>query len=130
MLQLSIAGNVGQEPELRTTPSGSAVLNFSVGVSYWSAADREKQTQWVRVAVWGKRGEGLAKVLAKGAKVACCGEMRVRTYEGRSGTGVSVELNAQTVTLQSSRGEAPQARTQAPANLPQDEGYGDDDIPF
>lgn len=144
MLNLSIAGNVGADPELKNTSGGHTVLNFSVAVSGYDPAKREKTTQWVRCAVWGKRGESLAKLLKKGDKVACGGPMKLREYEGRNGPGVSLELETSDVTLQGgnasggggvgvgggggSGGNA--SRFPASGGTGGAASMGDDDIPF
>lgn len=105
MMNLSIAGNVGQEPETRSAGQNT-VTNFSVAVNYYDRLAKEKATQWVRVAVWGKRGEQLAGLLSKGDKVACSGSMQLREYEGKNGKGISLELTVNDVTLCGRGGES------------------------
>ncbi|MFN7782254.1 MAG: single-stranded DNA-binding protein [Lysobacterales bacterium] len=68
----NIAGRVGRDAELRRTSGDTAVLNFPVAVD--QRKNGEKQTLWVDVAVWGKRGEALAEYITKGTVVALSGE--------------------------------------------------------
>jgi single-strand DNA-binding protein len=140
MLNLSIAGSLGRDAELRTAGQ-SQVCSFSVGVSTYDRAAKQKATVWVRVSVWGRRGERLAPMLSKGGRVACSGEMTLRTYVDKAGATVtSVELTAQDVTLlgggergerASSGGSAGGSR--APRTSHEEPGMpleDDDDIPF
>lgn len=138
MLNLSIAGRVGKDAELRVAGnSKSDVLNFSVAVSGYDFKERAKTTTWVRVAVWGKRGEQLLSLITKGSSVACSGEMSLREYNGKT----YIELKAQDVTLLGSppgeRDEEPAPRQekrsparQAPKAAPSNDFPEDDDIPF
>lgn len=141
MLQLSIAGSLGRDAELRAAGQ-SQVCSFSVGVSTYDRAAKQKATVWVRVSVWGRRGEQLAPMLTKGGRVACSGEMSLRTYVDKAGATVtSVELTAQDVTLLGGGerggsggpgGSAGGARTPKTSHeepgMPM--GEDDDDIPF
>lgn len=68
----NIAGRVGRDAELRRTSGDTAVLNFPVAVD--QRKNGEKQTLWVDIAVWGKRGEALAEYITKGTVVALSGE--------------------------------------------------------
>ncbi len=123
MLVLSIAGNVGKDAESRVAGS-SVVCNFSVAVSGFDFRKKEKTTTWVRVAVWGKRGEQLAKLITKGSKVAVSGEMTLSEYQGKT----TVELKAQDVTLLGAGGQR-DAPTTSGSSGSADEPYYDD-LPF
>jgi len=133
MLQLTIAGTLGKDPELRQMPTGSSVLNFSVAVSGYDFKAKSKTTTWVRVAIWGKRGETLVKLLAKGSKVAVTGEMTLNVYNGKT----SVEIKAQDVTLlgggrtREERGVAVNFPAEdVGSGIPYGDREGDDDVPF
>jgi single-strand DNA-binding protein len=76
--RIFLAGNLGGDPELRYTPNGTAVANFSVATNEkW--ADREghqqERTIWWRVKVWGKQAETLSPSLRKGSQVFVEGRM-------------------------------------------------------
>jgi len=66
---LIIAGNLGRDPEMRYTPSGQAVTNFSVAVNESftsSSGERIQRTIWFRVSAWGKQAETCNQYLKKG----------------------------------------------------------------
>lgn len=85
-------GNIGQDPELRKTPSGRAVTNFNVAIDrryYTGDGDSRRlvrETDWVPVVVWGPLAENCAKYLQKGSKVALEGSIRPRSYSDAQGT--------------------------------------------
>lgn len=112
-------GNLTHDPELRSTPSGSSVLEFSLAVN-----DRilNKQTEawedrpnFFDVAVFGRRGEALAGILTKGMKVAVEGRLRWSSWETQDGQKRSkVSIVATDVELMSRSGTAPAAAVAAP----------------
>ena len=62
MNRVIVMGNLGQDPELRSTQGGASVMTLSLAIneSYLDAnKERQQRTEWVRVVVWGKRAEGL-----------------------------------------------------------------------
>ncbi len=74
-----IVGNLGTDPEMRYTPSGQAVTNFSVATNRrWSDSqgNQQEETVWFRVSVWGKMAEVCNQYLAKGRQVLVEGTMR------------------------------------------------------
>ena len=75
MQNITIAGRVGRDAELRRTQGGDAVCSFTVAVDYRNG--REKATNWWRVSLWGKRGEALAPYLLKGVSVTVSGTTSV-----------------------------------------------------
>lgn len=83
-----VGGNLGSDPELRVTQSGTSVMTMSIGCNS-SYLDRnrvrQEKVEWVRVVVFGKRAEGLAKFLRKGAKVFVEGELSTSSWEDREG---------------------------------------------
>ncbi|MBW2525562.1 MAG: single-stranded DNA-binding protein, partial [Deltaproteobacteria bacterium] len=84
-----LLGNIGADPELRTTSSGRAVLNFSIATNEsWVDNDgiRRESTHWHRAVLWGKRAEALARVLRKGLKVMIEGALRTSSWDGPDGT--------------------------------------------
>lgn len=77
---VSISGNLGRDPELRVTPTGTSVLSLSVAVN---DRVRDQQTgewrdraNWVDVVVFGSRADAIAPRLAKGSKVVVSGRLR------------------------------------------------------
>jgi single-strand DNA-binding protein len=113
--KIILVGNLGRDPEMRFTPSGSAVTNFSMATSEkWTGQDGQQQerTIWWRVSVWGKSAEASNQFLKKGSKVLVEGRMNA-TPEGnprmwKDNTGndrASFEVTALAVKFLSSRGE-------------------------
>lgn len=83
-----IVGNLGKDPELRHTPQGQAVCNFSIATSEsWTDKGGQKQerTEWHRVVVWGKLGELCGKYLAKGRQVYVEGKLQTRAWDDKDG---------------------------------------------
>jgi single-strand DNA-binding protein len=81
-----VGGNLGDDPSLKVTSGGTSVLTMSVGCnsSYLDKNRvRQESVEWVRVIVFGKRAEGLAKFLRKGAKVFCEGALKTSSWEDR-----------------------------------------------
>ena len=66
-----VTGNLGRDSELKFTPSGTAILTFSVPDKIY--ANGESKTQWVRVTSFGKQAERLAEYLKKGSGVSVKG---------------------------------------------------------
>ena len=125
MMNLSIAGTLGRDAETRQAAQ-SLVTNFSVAVSGYDHRDKQKITTWVRVAIWGKRGEQLASMLTKGTKVAVSGEMTLSDYNGKT----SIGLKAQDVTLLGGKPKEAREDRSAADNRVDSSGLDDDDIPF
>ena len=130
-------GNLGRDPEMRFTPSGQAVTNFSVAVNDGytnNQGEKIDRTIWIRVSTWGKQAENCNQYLKKGRKVlvegrlvpdASTGGPRVWTRQDGSPTA-SFEVSAMTVRFLSSRGEGEPA---APGEST-DQAEEPDNIPF
>jgi len=92
MINLTIAGNVGRDAELRRTKSGDDVLGFSVAVDNGKDKSGNKRpTTWVQCSVWGKRAESLASHIRKGTKLVLSGRPGVNVYEGTGSLTISVQ---------------------------------------
>jgi single-strand DNA-binding protein len=96
-----IIGNLGRDPEMRYTPSGQAVTQFTVACNrnYKDAqGDRQEETEWFRVVAWGQQAEFAAEYLRKGAKVFVEGRIQTRQWEGQDGQKrYTTELVANTI---------------------------------
>lgn len=105
----SIIGRLGSEPELRYTPTGKSVCNFSVATdNVWSDKEGVKHstTKWWNVTVWGKVAEACAKYLEKGSTVFVVGNVTASGYAHKA-TGeirASLEINALAVRFLSGKG--------------------------
>jgi len=124
-----IIGRLGADPEMRYTPSGQSVTNFSVATDRrWTDANGQQQqrTTWFRVSAWGKLAETCNKFLAKGRLVLVEGEIQEpRVYQGRDGKWrASLNMNAREVKfLGSKRDDSGAMATEKP---PEDT----EEIPF
>ena len=95
-----ITGNVTRDPELRYTPSGSAVCSFGVATNH----SVKKDDQWVdvptfhNIVMWGKPAEYIANTIKKGTKVSLTGRIDNRQYDAKDGTKKYIsEIVAETV---------------------------------
>ena len=141
-----LLGRLGQDPELKHTPSGAAVCNFSLATSEsWTdknSGQKQERTEWHRVVVWGKLAELCNQYLAKGRQAFVEGRLQTRSWEDQNGQKrYTTEINATTVQFiggQASAGQGNYAGSQAaPANEPAqdyniatDANFASDDIPF
>jgi single-strand DNA-binding protein len=97
-----IIGNLGRDPEMRYTPSGQAVTQFTVATNRnYRDQNQEwqKETEWFRVVVWGQQAERAAENLRKGNKVYVEGRIQTRQWEDQTGQKrYTTELVANQVT--------------------------------
>ncbi len=96
---ITVIGNLTDDPELKFTPSGAAVANFTVAST---PRTFDKQTnEWkdgdalfIRCAAWRQLAENCAESLQKGQRVIVTGALKIRNYERQDGSkGTSVEIN-------------------------------------
>lgn len=96
-----LVGRLGQNPEVRYTPSGAAVANFSVATNEsWTDKSGQKQerTEWHKVVVWGKLAELCGQYLSKGRQCYLEGRLQTRQWQDKDGqTKYTTEVQAQTV---------------------------------
>jgi single-strand DNA-binding protein len=82
-----LVGNLGKDPEVRFTSTGSAVANFSIATSeIWNDRDgkRQERTEWHNIVVWGKQAEHCGQYLAKGRQVYIEGSIRTSSYDDKT----------------------------------------------
>jgi single-strand DNA-binding protein len=85
-----IVGNLGQDPETRYMPSGSAVTNFTVATNEsWKdkqTGEQKERTEWHRVSMFNRLAEVAAEYLRKGSQVYIEGKLRTRKWQGKDGS--------------------------------------------
>jgi single-strand DNA-binding protein len=107
-----LIGNLGADPEVRSTANGARVATLSVATSRsWTnqAGERQEKTEWHRVVVWNSRARQLAdvveKYVKKGDRVYIEGRIEYRTWEDRDGkTRYTTEINARELLMLTPRG--------------------------
>jgi single-strand DNA-binding protein len=95
--RITILGHLGADPELKMLAAGNALLKMRIATNFtWSDKDGAKQTktEWHRVAIFGRRAEGLAKFLRKGMTVFVDGRNETTTYEKEGQKHYSTEIVA------------------------------------
>lgn len=98
--QVTLIGNIGRDPVLNYTGSGTAVANLSVATQYgWKnkEGDRQETTDWHRVVVWKQQAERCCQYLKKGSKVGLTGRLTTREWERDGVTHYTTEIIASDV---------------------------------
>ncbi|HKK07736.1 MAG TPA: single-stranded DNA-binding protein [Gemmatimonadota bacterium] len=125
-----IIGNLGADPEIRSTQSGTRVATLSVATSR-SWTDRSGQTQekteWHRVVAWDKLAEICERYLSKGDRVYVEGRIEYRQWEGQDGqTRYTTEIRAREMIMLGGRGDGGRG-TRGPGPGAAEEGDDDED---
>jgi single-strand DNA-binding protein len=103
--KIIIVGNVGRDADMRMTPQGKPVTQFSVAVNIGYGDN--KKTQWFDVTCWEKLAETCNQYVKKGDKVLCDGVVELNQYTAQDGTPkASLRLTARDVKFLSSRNES------------------------
>ena len=130
---------IGNDPAIRHTPNGDAVVNLSLAFNYGKKGDDGKRpSQWVEASLWGKRAEALVQYLQKGGQVdVIVGEPHIETYEHNGKTGAKLVGRVLEIELAGGRSDSAEKPAPAPkpAAAPASSGGGSfddmaDDIPF
>ena len=131
-----LIGNLGRDPEVRHTQSGTPVANFTMATTErWNdqAGERQERTEWHRVVVWGKQADIAGEYLRKGKQVYVEGSLQTREWTDREGNKrYTTEIRAQRFQmLGRATDSAAVPAGDAPAVAePSGGGYEEDDIPF
>jgi single-strand DNA-binding protein len=126
---VTIVGNLGQDPDIRYTPSGTPVAGFTVAVNeVYKGKDGQKvkKTHWFRVTAFQRLAEIVGEYCTKGSKVGIRGQLQQRTWQDSEGGNHSlVEIRARELELLSGKNGNPATpEKDVPATTE------DDDIPF
>lgn len=143
MNRVHLLGNIGQEPELRMTQGGTAILKFSLATSRrWKdqSGQKQEETEWHRIVIFGKSAEGLARYLGKGTKVAVEGRLKYGKYDDSKGdTRYTTDIIVDQLHFCEKRGDSQSSgpspyggsyADDSPAKPAADKSFEDDDIPF
>ena len=134
-----LIGNLGSDPELKYTPGGQAVANFSLATNErWTGKDGQKneRTTWHNIVAWGKQAELAKEYLRKGRQVYIEGRIDNRSYDKKDGSGKGYISEVVVLTIQflgsrsdTGGGGAP-GGSEPPPSAPPQGSAGDDDLPF
>lgn len=91
---ISLIGRLGNDPEKRALPDGTAVVNFSFAVN---GRKKDDPPEWFRVAVFGKQAGPVAQYLSRGSEAFVRGRLSTRQYESKGEKRTSLEVNADEV---------------------------------
>src|SRR4051812_18770551 len=87
--KVTLIGNCGKEPELRTMQNGGKVANLSLATSEsWkdkSTGEKKEKTEWHRVVVFGPLADIIEKYVHKGSKLYVCGSLQTRKWQNKDG---------------------------------------------
>jgi single-strand DNA-binding protein len=118
------AGRLARDAELRTTGSGTSVCSFTIACD--AGYGDKKRTEWVKVALFGKRADGLSPYLKKGTALTVQGEAKSNGWTKDGEAKAEIVIFADKITLQGSRQGS--SESQASGDAPNNSV--DDDIPF
>jgi len=133
-----LVGNLGRDPEVRYTTSGTPVANFTMATTdRWvdqASGERKEQTEWHRIVVWGKQAEIAGEYLRKGKQVYVEGSLQTREWTDRDGNKrYTTEVRAQRFQMLGSREgrqEAAAVTEEAHAASEPGSSFDEDDVPF
>ena len=138
-----LVGNLGSDPEVRSTPGGQRVANFRLATSrQWTGQDgqRQEKTEWHSIVAWGKLAEICERYLQKGKQVYVEGRLETRNWQDKEGQQrYKTEVICETMQMLGRAGDRngdtgsdPQSRGGAPEEsfTPAGGGNADDDLPF
>jgi len=131
-----LIGNLGEKPELKHLPNGTAVANFSVATTenWMKDGNKESNTTWHKVKIFGKHAEACAKYLDKGSKAYVEGKIDNRSYEKDGVKKYITEIQAKEVKFLSTNQDTNKALQDAGSKkdyqVASDTNFASDDIPF
>lgn len=126
-----LVGRLTKDPELRFTPEGKAVANFTLAVNRpFKNKNGENEADFINVVVWNKQAENTANYLSKGSLAGIDGRIQTRNYENQEGKRVYVtEVLAESVQFLEPKKQGNQ-QEEKPSNPFPDAQVSDDDLPF
>ena len=140
VVKVMLIGNLGSDPELRITPSGVQLANFSLATSEsWTdkAGERQERTEWHRIVLWRRLAEVAGQYLKKGSKIYIEGKLQTRSWEDQNGQKrYTTEVVANSMEmLEGGQAavtvEVDMAYSNPPAGVPASAGApSDDGLPF
>jgi single-strand DNA-binding protein len=133
-----LVGNLGRDPELRYTTSGTPVANFTMATTdRWTdpSGEKKERTEWHRIVVWGKQAEIVGEYLRKGRQVYIEGSLQTREWTDREGAKrYTTEVRAMRVQMLGRPRDRDAGSADGGGDNQQvaepERSFDDDDIPF
>jgi single-strand DNA-binding protein len=130
-----ILGRLGQDPEVKMTPSGQSVASMSVATSesYTKDGQKQEKTEWHKIVVWGKLAEICGKYLKKGKEVYFEGKLTTRSWDDKDGVKrFTTEIVANEMKMIGGSGSPAGGQSAQPqtSKSPAYEPHMDDGVPF
>jgi single-strand DNA-binding protein len=135
-----LIGNLGRDPEVRTTPSGQPVANFTLATNRrWTdrEGNKQEQTEWHRIVCWGRQAEVAGQYLTKGKQIYVEGRLQTRSWDDRTSgeKKYTTEIICDNFQMLGGRAGAREGGYDEPGDLggssgSAEGGIEDDDIPF
>ncbi|MCH8928615.1 MAG: single-stranded DNA-binding protein [Candidatus Marinimicrobia bacterium] len=140
MNKVILIGRLGNDPELKYTPNGTAQAQISLATSEkWKDSDgnQKEKTEWHRIVAWRRQAEFVGEWLKKGQLVSIEGKLQTRSWEQDGQKKYMTEIVADTITMLGSRAEGGSGssaggppKTQEPPASTDNIDDDDDDLPF
>jgi single-strand DNA-binding protein len=141
MNESNLMGRLTKDPELKYTPQGEAVTNFTLAVNRPFAKDGQQSADFINCVIWGKRAEALANYSSKGNRLAVTGRIQTRSFDNQEGKRVFVvevyvsqfyfiETKGENQSNQSGGGYSNQSNQDPFRDKGQPIDIQDDDLPF
>lgn len=132
--KITIIGNLGGDPELRYTPQGTAVANFSIATTEGKKnknGEWENITTWFKCTTWGKQAENCAKNLEKGSPTYLEGRLSEEKWQDKDGNErTSLHVNVSDVQFLEKKEQAMEATVSGENKSSGKKDKNEDDIPF
>ena len=133
MNKVLLTGRLTRDPELRYTPNGKAVCNFTIATNRPVVRDGEKTADFINCIVWGKTAENLSKYQSKGSLIGIDGRLESRSYDDKDGNKRYVtEVQVEHIEFLGSKSDG---QTETKESNPYEEfgnsiEISDDELPF
>ncbi|MEC5422097.1 single-stranded DNA-binding protein [Virgibacillus sp. C22-A2] len=126
---VTLVGRLTKDVDLRYTPNGKAVGNFTLAVNRPFKTNGQQETDFINCTIWGKQAENLANFMKKGSQVGVTGRIQTRTYENSEGKTVFV---TEVVADQAAFLESKKDNQSSNQSIPASEGteIQDTELPF
>ena len=128
---VTLIGNLGRDPEVRKTPSGSTVVSFSLATTEKftdKQGQKQENTEWHNIVAWNKSAETMAQYLKKGSSVYIEGKLKTQSWEDNGVKKYRTEILVQSFQFLDSKPQGQQQNQQQPAqngSFPQqNSGFG------